>query len=189
MVTAKQKANRARFAAMARSKRGAVAFPTAGQRGFGGRFASGLRTKVRNLTDAFHNYRWGEAALAFLGGYYLPQTLDQLGVGNMLYARSPQYAALNDAWWGAAGGGNNPNNPWGNGGMVGYGKLAGVGGMTKIGYDYEKTGRISRARANFAIPAMLGLILDGPELSPQGGAASPGDGSWQTTASPSGFGW
>lgn len=158
-ASAKQKAARARFAAMARSQRGAVAFPTA-------RSFRSARKTMHGAWDQFKHGSWGERLLGFGVGYFLPQTLAKTGIGTFAYNSVPQYAGVVDQMYNAVGGDGNPNNPWAYGGVVGMGKVIGGALLAKDAYDYRETGKLSRAKANFGIPFELGMLLDGPELNP-----------------------
>lgn len=173
--TAKQLAARARFAAAMRGTANAT--------------AGGFRKQVGHLKELVHRVDWGAAAMSAIAGYYIPSTLTQLGVGGILYDRLPGYSSIVDAGWQAAtdasGSEGGPNNEWGSGGLVAMGKIGGVGLAGKILYDYEEHGTISRGKLSVGLPFALGLILDGPELSPQnerssswGYAAYGADVSW-----------
>jgi hypothetical protein len=132
---------------------------------------------------------WGEKIGAFLVGYLGPQALSDVGVGTAIYQRGPQqYRDFVDDMYNAAGGDANPENPWAYGGAVGTLKLLGGTLLAKNAYDYDKTGKISRAKATFSIPLELGMLLDGPELSPQGGRDNTAA-SWGTAQGNGGSSW
>lgn len=124
------------------------------------------RSVAHGLKEAFHKISWGVAGLSFLAGYFIPQTLAALGVGNFLANSSATYANATYSLWEGAGGASNAVNPWGNNGPVGWGKLIGIGYTSKLAYDWQKHGTIGRGKMNVGLPFALGLIMDGPELHP-----------------------
>jgi hypothetical protein len=132
---------------------------------------------------------WGEKIAAFLVGYLGPQALSDTGLGSLLYSKGPpQYKEFVDDMYGLTTDQGLDNAPWAQGGLVGSLKLVGGALLAKDAYDYNKSGRISRAKATFAIPLELGMLLDGPELHPMA-SGGPSAAVWGTGAGNAGSTW
>lgn len=173
-----QLANRQRFAAMMSNRRGAV----------GG--APRKHSTGGMFKEAFHKISWGVAALSALAGYYLPSTLSNLGVGQILYQRVPGYRGIVDTAWNASG----QNPAWANGGLVGWGKIGGGGYIAKKIYDLQNGKKASQGEMSVGIPFALGLLLDTPTVNPAipgsfSGSTAVGGGAMGAQLSQGGVTW
>jgi len=171
--SAKQRANWARFAAMARARRGtgARASPRPSIR-------SSHRGSVSGVLGA--KPKWLQMLLFGLFGYFLAPTLTNLGLGKWLSESFPAYAQVTGDLWTGAGGSSNPNNPWDNYGLSGIAKAGGLALFGETMYRTAKNhGQLSQVGLNAKLPFAAGLMLDPPEAR-----AAAGPSGWSMVGGP-----
>ena len=156
--SAKQRANWARFAAMAKSRRSSS--------GGGPSIRSNRRGTSAPLKSTFlggvtKRFDWLEAVLFGFFGYYLAPTLSNLGVGWMLYDNIPIYKQAIDSADQATNKTGGPNM-WGAGGLYGVSKLTGVGLMAFLAQHAARGKQLSKGHLSVVAPMAVGMMLDPP---------------------------
>lgn len=112
-------------------------------------------------------------------GYFLPSTLTNLGIGQVIYENVPPYAKVIGSLSDTVGGMGLPN-PWVNGGLQGIGKTAGILDASRRVLAASKRGHFGRGDL-VGTAFDIGLILDAPgDSGGWGGSQNASGGYWVT---------